>query len=81
MNNKLFYKQRPYIYAFIGIVAFAFASDSKLAFFSGLVLLSCSYFVFEMRKKYQENLLKNKNKNISSDRKVDKKDYIVIDDG
>lgn len=53
-KEKLFYKQRPYIYAFLGIGAFAFAQKSKLAFFSGVILLICSYAVFEMRKKYQE---------------------------
>lgn len=53
-KDKLFYKQRPYIYAFLGVIGFAFAKKSKLAFFSGLTLIVCSFIIFEMRRKYQE---------------------------
>ena len=52
-KNKLFYNERPYIYAFLGIVGFAFAKQSKLALVCGLVLLACSFIVFKLRKRYQ----------------------------
>lgn len=78
-KDKLFYKQRPYIYAFLGIVAFAFARRSKLAFLCGVVLLICSYAVFEMRRVYQEKqaLLKSKAKSEENKLAVQK---IVIDE-
>ena len=54
IKDKLFYKQRPYIYAALAFIALFFARNSKLALICGVVLLICSYLVFEMRKKYQE---------------------------
>ncbi len=78
-KEKIFYKQRPYIYGFLGILAFAFARKSKLALLCGVVLLVCSYLVFEMRKKYQarQALIKAKEKNLAESNGIAK---ITIDE-
>lgn len=80
MNDKLFYKQRPYIYAALAVLALFFARKSRLALISGVILLICSYAVFEMRKKYQEKqaLMKRKEKEMA--KKTGIVDKIVIDD-
>ena len=78
-KDKIFYKQRPYIYAFLGILTFSFAKKSKLALVCGVILLFCSHLVFRMRKKYQERLalIKAKEKSLADAYGVSK---IVIDD-
>lgn len=55
-KNKIFYKQRPYIYVFIAAfsIIFAIATKSKLAFLSGLILITCTYVVLELRSAYQK---------------------------
>ena len=60
MNNRLFYEQRPYIYAAIAIVAFVFARDSKIGVISGWILLGCSVLTLALRfanRKRQEEML------------------------
>lgn len=75
IKEKLFYKQRPYIYALLGIFAFAFAKKSKLALISGVILLVCSYIVFEMRRRYQEKqiILKSKEKTLAKSSEIQTK--------
>ena len=80
-RNKLFYKQRPYIYGFLGVIAFAYAKQSKLAFISGVVLLLCSFVVFEMRRRYRENQDKIKISNkIKSTKANNSNDTITVVD-
>lgn len=53
-RNKMFYNQRPYIYAVLGIIGLLFSKQSKLAGICGLILLACAYIVYEMRKSNQK---------------------------
>lgn len=76
-NDKLFYKQRPYIYAGLAFIALFFARNSKLALICGVVLLICSYLVFEMRKKYQEKLAMIKRREAETAKRPG---IVVIDD-
>jgi hypothetical protein len=64
MDNKLFYEQRPYIYAGIAVVAFVFAKGSKLGLISGWILLGCAVLTLFMRftnRKRQVETLKKHN--------------------
>lgn len=80
LKDKLFYKQRPYIYAALAMIALFFARKSKLALICGVILLICSYAVFEMRKRYQEKqaAMKRKEEEMAKNSGIGKK--IVIDD-
>lgn len=79
-NDRLFYKQRPYIYAGLAILALFFARKSKLALASAVVLLICSYLVFEMRKKYQEKQALMKRNEAELAKKTGIVEKIVIDE-
>lgn len=79
-KDKLFYKQRPYIYAALAIVALFFARKSKLALVCGVILLVCSYAVFEMRKKYQEKQALMKLKEAEMTKKTGIVEKIIIDE-
>jgi hypothetical protein len=79
-HDKFLYKQRPYIYALIGIGALAFAKDSKLYFVSGLILIICAYLIFMMRKRFQERVKGLKIKNIQKAQAEERnKNIITID--
>lgn len=80
IKDKLFYKQRPYIYGALAIVALFFARKSKLALVSGVILLICSYLVFEMRRRYQEKQAVMKRKELEMAKKSGLNQKIVIDD-
>ena len=61
MNKKLFYEQRPYIYAAIAFASFVFARGSKIGMISGWILLGCSVLTLTLRftnRKRQEEMLK-----------------------
>ena len=50
----MFYQQRPYIYAFLGIFSLILANGSRIAQVSGVVMLLCAAYVYFMRSKHQE---------------------------
>ena len=80
-GNKFLYKQRAYIYAALAVIAFAFAKQSKIAFFSGMVLLVCSYVVFELRSNYQKRQqeLAKKHENLTEKIIKDKDKITIVD--
>ena len=65
MDNKLFYEQRPYIYAAIAAISFIFAKNSKIGMISGFILLGCSALTLLLRfvnRKRQEEMLRKHGK-------------------
>lgn len=53
-KDRIFYKQRPYIYMAIAVIGFFLSQRSKLAFVCGLVLVICGFIILELRNRYQE---------------------------
>ena len=53
-NDRLFYKQRPYLYVALAILGMYFSNKSKMAMLSAIVLLVCGVIIFAMREAYRE---------------------------
>ncbi len=73
-NNKIFYQERPYIYALAGLAVLYFFRQYKVASVSGWILIGCSILVFYMRYSYrmQQQELTDKNKKYTKDQAENK---------
>ena len=78
-NDKLFYKERPYIYAGLAVVALFFARNSNLALICGVILMICSYLVFEMRKQFREKQAILKRKQAEMAKRSEVNGRVVVD--
>ena len=76
----MFYAQRPYIYLIGGVAAVCFRSQSKLAFYCGLILIACGIWVLLLRTshKIRNEDLRQKHKDLNH--KIQGKETYKIDD-
>lgn len=72
-KDRMFYKQRPYLYVALAILGMYFSNRSKIAMISAIVLLVCGVVIFTMRNAYRERQVYLKQKA----RAKDEKDFAI----
>lgn len=54
--EKFIYEHRPHFYLALSLYSLVISRNSLLMIGSGLLLLGCSYYVYQVRQTYRKNL-------------------------